>query len=118
MTLGRRVKERRIKMRMNQKELAEASGITQATISRIENEQVNQLKSEALKRLAIALGISVDYLIGRTDRIRPNDVVESDPTAKYIFRGYEKLSTDGKKQVEDFVRFLEKQEKDTKRKES
>ena len=111
MTLGRRIKDRRLKMRMNQKELSAASNLSQATISRIENGRVQQLKSENLKRLAIALGVTVDYLIGRTDRIRPDDVVEADPKAKYLFRGYEKLSAEGKKQVEDFVRFLEKRER-------
>jgi len=70
MTFGNRVKKRRIQMRMNQKELSEASGLTQATISRIENGLIQQLKSEALKRLAIALGVSMDYLVGKTDRIR------------------------------------------------
>ena len=118
MTFGNRVKKRRIQMRMNQKELSEASGLTQATISRIENGLVQQLKSEALKRLAIALGVSVDYLVGKTDRIRPDDVVEADPKAKHIFRGYEKLSAAGKKQVEDFVRFLEKREREKKRQDS
>jgi transcriptional regulator with XRE-family HTH domain len=110
MTLGEKVRQTREKLGMNQKQLAEASGITQATISRIESGQVKELKSEALKRLAKALGITVDYLVDKTDRLTPNDIVRSDLTAQYIFRGYEKLSATGREQLKNFVRFLEEQE--------
>lgn len=110
MSLGEKVRQTREKLGMNQKQLAEASGITQATISRIESGQVKELKSEALKRLAKALGITVDYLVDKTDKLTPNDIVRLDPTAQHIFRGYEKLSTTGRKQLENFVRFLEEQE--------
>lgn len=112
MSLQERVKEcRKKKKRWNQKQLADASGITQATISRIESGEVKQLKSESLRKLAEALDVTVDYLVGKTDKLTPNDIVESDPTAKYIFRGYEKLSAKEREQVKDFVRFLEEQKK-------
>jgi transcriptional regulator with XRE-family HTH domain len=111
MPLGERVKERRSKLRMNQKQLAEACEITQATISRIESGKVNQLKSDALMRLAKVLGVTVDYLVGKTERMTPDDVLESDETASVIFRGYEKLSPEGKETLKDFVRFLQAKEK-------
>ena len=110
MSLGKRVKWLREKLRMNQKQLAEASSITQATISRIESGQVKELRSEALKRLAEALRVTVDYLVGRTHTLTPTDIVGSDPTAQYIFRGYGTLSSAGRQQLKDFVRFLEQQE--------
>lgn len=111
MPLVEKVRQTREKLGMNQKRLAEASGITQATISRIESGQVKELKSEALKRLARALGVTVDYLVDKTDKLTPNDIVHSDPTAQYIFKCYEKLSATGRRQLENFVRFLEEQEK-------
>ena len=110
MPLGYIVKELREKKDMNQKELSEASDITQATISRLEHGKVKQLKSEALKRLAGALGSTVDYLVDRTNLLTPSDIIESDETAKYLFRGYGKLSSDGRKQLIDFVQFLEAKE--------
>ncbi|HQM51551.1 MAG TPA: helix-turn-helix transcriptional regulator [bacterium] len=106
MSLGEKVREQREKKGMNQKQLAEVAQITQATISRIEKGKVTQLKSEALKRLAVALGVTVDYLVDKTNTITPNDVLQSDETAKHLFRGYEKLSSDGRKQLIDFVNFL------------
>ena len=117
MSLGEKIKELREKRGMNQKQLAEASRITQATISRIEKGKVNQLKSEALKRLADALGSTVDYLVDRTDQLTPEDVLKADETAKHLFRGYEKLSSDGRKQLIDFVQFLEEKEREGEKKE-
>jgi transcriptional regulator with XRE-family HTH domain len=111
MALGQRVKARREKLCMNQLELATAARIAQATISRVEAGEVEQLKSDALKRLAEALRVTVDYLVGRTDRLTSDDVVEADPQAKTIFRGYEKLSRSGQEQVAKFVRFLQQQER-------
>lgn len=110
MSLGEKVKEKREKRGMNQKQLAEASGISQATISRIESEKVKELKSQALRRLADALGVTVDYLVDKTDKLTPNEIVLSDPTAQEIFRAYEKLSSDRRRQLGDFVRFLEHQQ--------
>ncbi len=101
MFLGERVKQLRAKWGMNQKQLAEASRISQATISRIESGQVKELKSEALKRLAAALRVTVDYLVDKTGRLTSTD----------IFRGYEKLSVEGRDQLKNFVRFLEQREK-------
>ena len=112
MSLAEKVKKCREKKKgMTQKQLADASKITQATISRIESGQVVQLKSESLRKLAEALGVTVDYLVDKTDKLSPSDIVESDPTAKYIFRGYENLSATQREQLKNFVDFLEKQDK-------
>jgi len=110
MSLEEKVRQLREKRGMNQKQLAEASDITQATISRIESGQVKELKSQALKRLASALGVTVDYLVDKIPRLTLNDLVQSDPTARYILQGYEKLSAAGREQLRNFVRFLEEQE--------
>jgi transcriptional regulator with XRE-family HTH domain len=110
MSLGEKVKALRGKKGMNQKQVAEASSITQATISRIESGWVKELKSEALKRLAGALGVTVDYLVDKTEKLTPSDIISSDTTAQYILSVYEKLSRERRDQLKNFVRFLEAQE--------
>jgi len=75
MSLAQKVKEEREKLGINQKQLAEASDISQATISRIESGQVKEMRPQSLKRLADALGVTVDYLV-RDDR--PLGVRKSD----------------------------------------
>ena len=64
MSLGRTLKALRQKQSLNQKALSALSGVSQATISRIETGRVRQLRSSALKNLADALGVSVDFLMG------------------------------------------------------
>ncbi|MEW6752993.1 MAG: PAS domain S-box protein [Candidatus Latescibacterota bacterium] len=64
MPLGKTLKALRQKQNLNQKALSALSGVSQATISRIETGRVRQLRSSALKNLADALGVSVDFLMG------------------------------------------------------
>ena len=111
MNLGERVKNLREKKGWNQKELSDRCGITQATISRLESGLVNQLKSDALGDLAKSLGVSVDYLIGQTNTLTADEAQRCDEEVQYLFRGYEKLSSDGKEELKDFLKWLENKEK-------
>jgi transcriptional regulator with XRE-family HTH domain len=90
--------------------LAEASGVTSSTISRIEKGQVKQLKLQTLLRLAHALDVPVDHLVNNTETIIPSELVRVDSTAEYILQRYEKLSARGREQLKNFVRFLAEQE--------
>ena len=65
-----RIREVRMVMRMTQSDLADATGISQAGISRMEGEGLS-LTAESLMRIAQALGVSSDYLLGLTDDPRP-----------------------------------------------
>ncbi len=107
MTLGKRVAKCRDDLAMNQKQLADASGLTQATISRVEADLVKELKSEALKRLAGALGVTTDYLVGNVGSVKVPEVINADPNAKFIFRGYEKLPAEGREELKGFVGYLQ-----------
>ncbi len=51
---------------MRQSDLAEAVGIDQRTISNYETGRTNP-DSDALIKLADFFGVSIDYLVGRTD---------------------------------------------------
>ena len=99
--LGERVSIYRRVKQMSQKQLALASGLTQATISRLESGEIDQLKSNALQRIARALGKSVDTLMGikqdekqRIDQIF--DFVVRDPGFKYGTRLTGDLDTEAK----------------------
>lgn len=63
MPLGKTLKALRQKQSLNQKALSALSGVSQATISRLETGKVLQLRSSALKRLADVLGVTVDFLM-------------------------------------------------------
>lgn len=62
MSLGRNLKDLRQKQSLNQKALSDRSGVSQATISRIETGRV-QPGASALKNLADALCVSTDSLM-------------------------------------------------------
>lgn len=123
MNLGIKVKALREEREMNQKDLAVASKITQATISRIEKGQVKQLKSEALKRLAEALRVTVDYLVG-TMRVQSADFLPEYPMLYLeapgedgiLVKNFHKLPAEVKRVVMDFVLFLVQQEKERRKK--
>ena len=52
---------------LTQKGLERASGVPQGTISRIELGRSDETSTGTLKKLALALGVSADYLLGLKD---------------------------------------------------
>jgi transcriptional regulator with XRE-family HTH domain len=110
LSIGELIKIQRKRLDMNQRQLAKASDITPATISRLESGQIKELKSEALKRLADALNVTVDYLLGRTTGWNLSDITKLDPNLEYILHVYEKLSLKKRKELRNFVSFLKQQE--------
>lgn len=63
-TLGERLKRLRQSQGLSQSELARRSQTKQATISRLESGRMQDVETATARRLARALGTSVDYLIG------------------------------------------------------
>lgn len=61
-----KIREARKAAVITQEELAKALGINRATLSRYESGAIDPPSSQ-LQRIASALGVSVDYLIGKTD---------------------------------------------------
>ncbi|MGL5327927.1 MAG: helix-turn-helix domain-containing protein [Peptostreptococcaceae bacterium] len=65
-TIAQRISRARRYLNLNQKELAQRANITEASLSRYEN-GIREPKSAVLTRLAEALEVSTDYLLGLTD---------------------------------------------------
>lgn len=63
-TVGERVRERRQKLHMTQKELADQLGIAQGQLSNYE--RVIEFPSDLIAKAADALRCSTDYLVGRS----------------------------------------------------
>ena len=60
--MGRRIQVRRKALRYSQEELAEKADISKQTVSRAENGK-RELGAGNLMKIALALGISTDYLL-------------------------------------------------------
>ena len=92
------------------RQLAEASRISPATISRIESGQITQPRLEHLRSLAEVLGVPLDYLVGRTNEVTPNELAAFNPSVKAVVKGLGALSPNAMAQVRKYVDFMETQE--------
>jgi len=62
-TIGQRIKHLREKKELTQKQLADLVGITEASLSRYEND-LREPKAEIVSRIAKALNTTTDFLLG------------------------------------------------------
>jgi transcriptional regulator with XRE-family HTH domain len=106
MAIGSRIRRLREELGINQQELADRADLTQATISRIESGRVEQLKSDALRQLADALRVTVDYLLGRSREVSSEQLLESDPDAEQLVQLYGELTPENRRRVLEFAWFL------------
>ncbi len=65
--LGDRVRLERERAGMTQEQLSAAAGLRQGHISRIENGEIRNVQGETLVRLARALNVTTDSLLGLSD---------------------------------------------------
>ncbi len=107
-SLGKKVKSLRKMRGISQNQLAKKVGVKQATLSRLEAGLAKQMKSEALARVATALGVTTDYLFGNADKVRPEDLSQDDLEAKALLEHYLKMSYEDKKVLSRFAEFLAK----------
>jgi transcriptional regulator with XRE-family HTH domain len=64
MTLGQRMKALREKRGLGLRELARMAGVHHPTLSQLERGVIADVTTGTAKKIARALGVSVDYLIG------------------------------------------------------
>lgn len=64
MTLGQRMKTLREKRGLGLRELARIAGVHHPTLSQLERGVIADVTTGTAKKIARALGVSVDYLIG------------------------------------------------------
>jgi len=73
MTMGERIKTTRRKRGWSQRELARRARVRQATISELEAGMQTETRTDILRRLAQALGVTMDYLAGMYEEDEPGD---------------------------------------------
>ena len=77
--IGRRLKNFREQMGISQLELSHRSGISQASIARIESDQQRNLKADTIRKLADSLGVSVSRLMEEPSIIKEEITSYSTP---------------------------------------
>jgi len=106
MTFGGKIIDIRENKGWTQIQLATKSGLPQPTISRIESGACKNIKIETLDKLSEALGVSIDYLAGRVDELKPSDIIRADSLAEELFNYYSRFNQAEKQQVVDFAKFI------------
>ena len=77
MTIGRRIRQRRRALDITQEKFEEMTGIKQSHLSALESDRIKIVKSDTLVKLARALQVSADWLLG----LHEDDESEVLPTA-------------------------------------
>ncbi|WP_419589064.1 helix-turn-helix domain-containing protein [Thiolapillus sp.] len=95
----------RKKRELSQDDLAKKSGLKPAAISHFET-GARKPSFNNLKRLADALNVTADYLLGRTDD--PEGFAEADVAFRH---GFEQLSSEQREIALDFIEVLAKRSK-------
>jgi transcriptional regulator with XRE-family HTH domain len=65
--LGRRIRRARLHRDITQKDLAGLVGISRNAMNKLEKGETRDPRMSHLKKLADALGVTMDYLAGRED---------------------------------------------------
>lgn len=108
--LQERIIKARKKIKMNQAQLAEKSGVTPAAISQIEKgSRVPTIP--VLHRIASVLNVSLDYLAGSTDESELADLLQHEKVMTY-HRGLESLDPEDKETIYKNIEFLISRYKD------
>ncbi|ADD02671.1 putative transcriptional regulator [Thermoanaerobacter thermohydrosulfuricus WC1] len=126
MNFAKRLATLRKEAGLTQKELADKLGVSRGTIGMYEIGQRDP-DTETLQKLSDIFGVSVDYLLGKTDIRNPSDeiteAVEDDPELlefwnelkqredlKLLFKQTRKLSPKDIKQVIRIIKAIEEEE--------
>ena len=91
---------------LSQSDLAKKSGFEPSAISHFETGK-RAPSFENLKRLADALSVSIDYLLGRTE-----EPSSSGPVAEKLFRNFGNMSAEDQDTISKMVEMLAKKNKE------
>ena len=105
-----RLREVREKLRLTQAEVGERSGLQAGAINHFEAGRRSP-SFDNLKRLADALEVSVDYLLGRTEAAHPSALIVDLEEIKFRDKRAN-LSDDSKKMLNSFIEMLAKKDHD------
>ncbi|MCD8294708.1 MAG: helix-turn-helix domain-containing protein [Clostridia bacterium] len=88
--IGRRIKERRKELGLNQRELASRVGLSEGSISKYENGKVEDATLHMIAKFADSLGVSIGWLLG----LEVSSMLTR--REKYLIDGFNALNQSGK----------------------
>lgn len=102
MSVGERIKNRRIELGISQTQLAKKASLTSASISQFESGS-RKPSFDVISKLALALEINTDYLLG--NNYKKEILVTIEPEYAEMISIIKELSEENKKLLLDFLEF-------------
>jgi transcriptional regulator with XRE-family HTH domain len=103
-TVAKRIRSVREEKGLTQAQLAVQSSVTPAAICQIEaGDRIPS--TPILRRIASVLNVSIDYLLGASDKVEIKDLLNDEGVRKF-FRGFQGLSAQDQKQIQEQIEFL------------
>jgi transcriptional regulator with XRE-family HTH domain len=103
-----KVREKMSALGINQAHLAKESGITASALSQLFNKDKVRVPSTIiLVKLANTLGVSIDYLLGRTDNPNLEDILQHDKF-RTMMEKFLSLSETDQKRILDMIELMTK----------
>jgi len=99
-TFGNKIKELRTTKGLTLDQLATETGSSKSYIWELENKDPPRPSAEKLAAIAVALGVTTDYLIGR------EEVTLADAQDKAFFREYSKMPDDTREKIRAMAKLL------------
>jgi len=102
---GERIRALRQERNLNQEQLAELANLNRVTIAKYESGRVEP-GAQALARIADALEVSTDALLGRSDEIPERSTAPVTDEARIVSGGLDKLSKEERERVLNVLRAM------------
>ncbi len=101
-----RLRQWRQKRSFTQEELARRAEVPTISVSHFETGH-RFPNAESLRRLADALGVSTDYLLGRVKNPVGKDILATDPEVLALLRRFQRMSQQAREQAKQLFEILE-----------
>ena len=109
-----RLRDWRLKRGLTQEELARKADVPTVSVSHFETGH-RFPNAESLRRLANALGVSADYLLGRVKEPTGEDLQAADPEIALLFRRFQGMSQEAREQVKQLFETIDAMDKKKRR---
>jgi transcriptional regulator with XRE-family HTH domain len=112
MNIGTLIKEKRTEKNLTMKQLADKMEVSEATISRWESGDIENIKRKKIVMLSKVLDISIYDIMGWVDpkTVKSTGDKYKDDQIKRLIHYFNALSSENKKQAISYLEFLKSQE--------
>ena len=110
-SLGKTLKESRESIPLTLRQVEDATGISNAYLSQLENDKIKKPSANVLYKLSSMYKLELDVLLSAAGIIEKKKEPSSSDFQRTIAFHADKLTSEEEKQIIDFIKFLRSQSK-------